>query len=144
MNNEIPAIWLIVSGIFFLLGILVFIGVLFALFKFMKMAEELKPKVDHLTTQVETLLTKVDRVADKVEGITTTAKGSIDEFRGSSSGIMGTLEHLARSTAVKSDMISPILAGGLAAYKIFNTIRLARSQSKGTETEIIVKKSKRR
>lgn len=134
MNNEIPAIWLIVSGLFFLMGIVVFVAMLVMMAKLMKAAEDLKPRVEALTQRVETLMVKIDQVTDRVEEVAVSAKGTIDDFRGSSSGIMGTVEHLARSTATKSDMISPILAGGLAAYKIFMAVRSARGKSKPAST----------
>ncbi|MDR3690442.1 MAG: hypothetical protein P4L46_13760 [Fimbriimonas sp.] len=130
MNSEIPSIWLIVSGLFFLLGIVVFIASLVVLMKILKLAEELKPKVESLSSKVETLMVKIDRVSDRVEEVAVSAKSSIDDFRGSSNGIMGTVEHLAKSVATKSDMITPILTGGLAAYKVFMTIRAARQKPK--------------
>ncbi len=129
MNSEIPTLWLIVSGVFFFLGIIVFAAILVVLVKLLKLAEDLKPRVDRLSGQVETLIVKVDRVADRVEEVATSAKGSIDDFRGTSSGIMGTIEHLAKSTATKSDMITPILSGGLAAYRIFMSIKASRANN---------------
>ena len=143
MNSEIPTIWLIVSGVFFFFGILVFAATLVVLLKLLKLAEELKPRVDRLSGQVETLIVKVERVADRVEEVATSAKGSIDDFRGTSSGIMGTIEHLAKSTATKSDMITPILSGGLAAYRIFMAIKASHTHKPKTTTALAKKNDKR-
>ena len=109
--------------------------------KIIKMVEELKPKINQLTERVDGLVVKVDNVATRVEEVATTAKSSMDEFRGASSGLLGTIEHLSKSVVTTSDMITPILTGGFAAYKIFTTLKAAKSQKAASKpkTEIVRK-----
>ncbi len=135
MNNEIPTLWLWISGLFFLFGILVFGATLVVLFKILKMAEEMKPKIESLTTKVEGLTVKLDKVADRVEETMTSVKESVDGVGSRTQGILGSLETVTKGVTGKLEGITPILAGAMAAYKIFLTIKAARQHSKAAPSK---------
>jgi len=130
MNNEIPTLWLWVSGIFFLIGILVFGATIVVLFKIVKMAEELKPKVDSLTVKVEGLIVKLDKVADNVDETMISVKHSVEGVGGQAQGIMGSVETFTKAASSKFEGISPIISGAMAAYKIFLAVKASRAQAK--------------
>jgi predicted PurR-regulated permease PerM len=129
MNNEIPPIWLIVSGLFFFVGILAFVATLVVLYKLVKLAEELKPKVDSLSTKVEALVAKVDRVSDRVEGIVESVQHNVDGVSGGAKSIIGVVERLTKVAGNKADVISPIVAGGFAVFRLFKTFQAMKHQA---------------
>ena len=130
MNNEIPSIWLWVSGIFFLFGIIVFAATITVLMKLLKLAEELKPKVDSLTSKVDGLVTKLDKVADHVDETMISVKQSVESVGGKTAGIMGSVETFTSRASGKLEGITPIISGAMAAYKIFLAVKAARAQAK--------------
>jgi hypothetical protein len=130
MNNDIPSLWLWISGIFFLFGILVLGASLVVLLKILKIAEEMKPKVESLVTKVEALTEKMDTLADKAEETLASVKHSVDGVGGKAQGIMGAIETITMTVATKFDGLAPIISGALAAYKVF--LAMKNRQTKPT------------
>jgi len=135
MNNEIPSVWLWVSGIFFLLGIFLFVGAMIALYKMMQLAQEMKPKIETLAIKVEGLTDKLDKVADRVEETMTSVKLSVDGFGGSAQGILGSVETFTKVASSKLEGITPIIAGAMAAYKIFLTFKSRHDHAKAVKAQ---------
>ena len=63
---EIPAWWLILSGLFFTINLVFFIVLCIALVRMMKVAEELKPKVDSISVKVDEMATTLNETVKKV------------------------------------------------------------------------------
>lgn len=142
MNNEIPTLWLWISGIFFFAGILVFSGTLVLLFKVMKLAEEMKPKVDSLTTKVEGLVVKLDAVADRVDETMISVKTTIDGVGGKANSIVGSVDTFTKVTSGRLEGLAPIISGAMAAYKFFITFKAAREKAKSTPVKKALAKKK--
>ncbi len=143
MSSGIPVIWLWVSGLFFFVGIAVFAATLALLLKILKMAEELQPKVDSLTTKVEVLLVKLDKVADRVEETMVSVKTTVDGVGGRATGIMGSVETFTRGTSTRLEGFAPIITGVMAAYKLFTVFKAARSHAKPkTKSKALLVKKK--
>ena len=130
MNNEIPTLWLWVSGLFFLVGIVAFSATVVVLLKVLQMAEEMKPKVDSIATKVEALTVKLDSVADRVDETMISVKHSVEGVGGKAQGIVGSVETMVTGVSSKLEGITPIIAGAMAAYKIFLTVKAARNKPK--------------
>ena len=144
MNNEIPVLWLWISGIFFLLGIILFGTTLVVLYKILKMSEDLKPRVESLTMRVETLMGKIDRVTDRVDETMLSVKESVDRVGGKAQGIMGSVESMAKGASTKFETITPIIAGAMAAYRIFMAVKARHDQAKSnTSVKALPEKRKR-
>jgi len=144
MNNEIPSLWLWISGIFFLLGIGVLGVSVFVMLKVLKIAEEMKPKIDSVVTKVEALTVKIDALADKADTTLTSVKQSVDGVGGRANGIMGALETITLTVATKIEGLAPIVAGAMAAYRLFTSVKSHRAQPKPeTATKELPAKKKR-
>jgi len=143
MNNEIPSLWLWVSGLFFLLGIIFFAATSVVLFKLLKMSEDLKPRVESLTQRVETLMIKIDRVSDHVDEAMVSVKHSVDGVGGKAQGIMGSVESMAKGASSKFEGITPILAGAMALYRLYMTVKAVRAQNQASEAKALPAKKKR-
>lgn len=127
MNSGIPDVWLWISGIFFLLGILALCVSLFVMLKVLKIAEEMKPKLDSVVTKVEELTLKLDSVADKADETLASVKQSVEGVGGKAQGILGAVEAITLAVATKFDGIAPLINGALAAYKIFNAVKARKT-----------------
>jgi uncharacterized protein YoxC len=130
MNNEIPMLWLWISGIFFFFGIVAFGATIAVLVKLLKMAEEMKPKVDSLTIKVDRLVTKLDKVADRVDETMISVKQSVDGVGGKATSIVSSVESFTSRASSKFEGIAPIITGVMAAYKVFLAVKAARGQAK--------------
>ena len=130
MNNEIPMLWLWISGIFFFFGIAAFSATIAVLLKLLKLAEEIKPKVDSLTVKVDGLITKLDKVADRVDETMISVKQSVDGVGGKATSIVSSVENFTSRASGKFEGLAPIITGVMAAYKVFVTLKAAREQTK--------------
>lgn len=132
--NDVPTwlatTWFYLSSIFFLLGIVLLVGIGFAGIKVMKLLEEMKPKVDALEANVQGLVVKLHNVADRVEELTESVKSTVDNVGGHARGVAGSADLVAKVASREFERFSPWLVGTVTAMRLIGEFRRARHAPK--------------
>jgi uncharacterized protein YoxC len=143
--NDVPAwmitTWFWLSSIFFLLGIIVLVGIFVAGLKVLQMLTELKPKIDALDQNVQGLLVKVHSVADRVEELTVSVKATVDNVGGRARGVAGSAELVAQVASRQFERFSPWLIGTITAMRLVNEWRAEHAKAKGGKPQSKLKKA---
>lgn len=121
--NEIPGWWLVFSLIFFGITALAFLGLMIAALMLVKVANDLKPKV-------EGLVAKVEGVATKVDGLTVTVQNTVRNVGEKASGVAGSASAMASTTSKVFERYAPVLGIVLTGLKILGSINEYRSSHK--------------
>lgn len=125
--------WLVVSAMFFVLNI-VFFGVMsYAVLKLTKVVGELQP-------QVSTLVKRVEEVAHRVDELTTTVKDSVEQIGGKAKGVIGSVELVAQSASRQFERFSPFVVGAMTAMKLIKGLKDMRGAQKGPKAKVIPKR----
>jgi phage-related minor tail protein len=113
---EIPAWWLILSGLFFTVNLVFFIVLCVALVRMMKVAEELKPKVDRISNRVDSISVKVDEMA-------TTLNETVKKVSEKTSSVAADAEMITHVGAENFGKYAPILATIGTVVKVVQIMR---------------------
>ena len=95
--NEIPIWWLIVSAIFYVAGIAMFVGLLVLAMTLKRVVEKLQPSIAGVATKVEAVTETVNGLTQKVEGITTKVDGIANTVRGVADSAKGVADTAKRT-----------------------------------------------
>jgi hypothetical protein len=107
---EIPSIWLWLSGIFFLVNIIFFGVLIFALMKILQLSKELKPKVDRISD-------RLDSISEKVDSIATDLKQTVRNVGEKTTNVASSAEIISTLGAANFGKYAPILAALGTAVK---------------------------
>ncbi len=101
---EIPAPWLWISGIFFLINIIFFIILTIALVKVMQVAQEMKPKIERISDRLDSISEKVDTIAGEVQG-------RVTDLSQTSGKLLTTAEAFTSASSQLVGRFAPYIAG---------------------------------
>lgn len=124
MNQVSPSLvqwWLGISIAFFILNILLFIGLIVFLIALMKWMKEMKPKIDAIGTRVEAIGKNVEELTEHVKSTAETVGGKAKSVATS----VDSIAHLASTTFEK---FSPYVVGALTAMRL---VRAALEMKRG-------------
>lgn len=99
----IPMWWLVVSGVFFFVNLIFFGVLIYALIQIMKVAKELKPKVDRISD-------RVDSISEKVDDMASTVNAALKNVSQKTTNIAQSAEMISSIGAVNFGRYAPIIA----------------------------------
>jgi hypothetical protein len=105
--------WLIVSLIFFILNIGLFIGLLIFMSNLMKWMKEMKPKIEAIGTRVEA-------IGKNVEELTEHVKTTAESVGGKAKSVATSVDSIAHLASTTFERFSPYVMGALTAMKLFS------------------------
>jgi hypothetical protein len=141
MNDVSPGLintWLIVSLIFFSLNIILFLALTIFAFKLMKWMQEMKPKIESIST-------RVDAIGKNVEELTAHVKSTAESVGGKAKSVATSVDAIAHLAANTFERFSPYIGGALAAMKLvggFMQMRRTMEKPKALGPEKKSKKDK--
>jgi uncharacterized protein YoxC len=119
---QIPLPWLIVSGVFFVLGSVAYITMVIVMLKMMKSVQEIQPQIKGVANRVEEISKKVDDMA-------TSAKATTDSISGKAKHVAESFEMVALSGVEKLGKASAVLIFASTALKLFKEFQAVKSGS---------------
>ena len=131
--TPLPTIWLVLSGLFFLVNI-VFFGVLtFVALKLLQLSKTVEPKI-------ASLLGTVNDIGKKVDDLTDIAKDVAAKVGQQAQGVTASANQISHVAAEQVERFGPIIAAATAAYKVIGTARqllffraIGKAERKGLE-----------
>jgi hypothetical protein len=115
--------WFWLSACFFLLNILLFIGLVVATVMVLRLLSEMKPKIDALEQNIQGLVLKVHSVADRVEEVATSVRNTVENVGGKAKGMAGSAEIVAQSASKQFERFSPFVIGAITAIRLVTALR---------------------
>ncbi len=103
--NEIPMWWLVLSGLFFALNVVLFAALAYLALEFAKFQKTLQPKITELTE-------KVNSISKNVEELSAHVKNTA-----------GSANIIARSASQQFEKYSPIIMGVTTALRLFKAFQ---------------------
>jgi hypothetical protein len=131
--TEIPAVWLWVSGLFFLVNLLFNIGLLIALWKLYGILNDTRPKIAALAAKTDILLNRVQEVAKRVEEVATTIRDRTNEVGGRARGVVGSAELVVHSASKQFERFSPFVVGAVTAMRLIKALNEMRKGKPASE-----------
>lgn len=133
---QIPTWWLVISAVFFIVNIVLFIGLMVAGFFLLKFLRELGPRLDGLSK-------RVDDLHGRVIELTESLRKNIEGVGGKARGIVGSVERVAQSTSRQFERFSPFFIGALTAMRLvkaLNEFRKGRPLASATKKGVLDRK----
>lgn len=127
--------WLIISMVFFLFGIGVLITLLVVMLKLVKMVQELRPKI-------ETLTTRVDSIGKNLEELTAHVKVTAESVGGKAQSVATSVDSIAHLAANTFERFAPYIGGALAAMKLFSGFMQMKRSMAPKSLEVTTKETK--
>ena len=135
--TTIPSWWLFLSGLFFFTNACLFVGLIFALQRIAKVAEDTKPMIDELSTKMNALVTTVDGVAHKVDLLADSAKLTLESVDSKTKSVMGSAELIASSASKSFERFSPYIMGAMTAFRVIKAVADLRGPKKSSNDKSI-------
>lgn len=126
--NELPMWWVVVSGIFFGLGILVCVGLLIAVMKAMVALKAVQ-------ASVEKTIDRAEKVVDRLEGVAKSAQGTVESIGGRAKSAASSIESVVSAGAKKMETIAPIFVMALAGLKLYQQFAEMRTEKARQESD---------
>lgn len=114
--------WLILSGVFFFMNIVLFAALAYVGIKLIGILQAITPKVVAIEGQVHDLI-------KKVQDLTANLQKTVGELGGKAKGVVGSAEGVAQSASRQFERYSPFVIGSLTAIRLVSALSKAR---KGT------------
>ena len=133
---EVPLWWLIISAIFFIANIFLFVALGIAALKLAAVVKDLSPRIVAIEKQVQELVKKVSELA-------TNLNNTVSSVGGRAKGVVGSAEGIAQSASRQFERFSPFVVGALTAIRLvkaLNEAKKGRSLAKVTSRKGIAKK----
>jgi uncharacterized protein YoxC len=132
MNDQasIPTWWFVLSGIFFGLNILFFVGLTIAIVLIVKVLSALQPKLIALETSAQSLVEKVNGIAANVEELTATVKSTVADVGGHARSVASNAQIVSQTASREFERYSPLVMGALTAVKVVRAIGEIRAHNK--------------
>lgn len=131
--NEIPSWWFIVSGLFFVVNLVVLVMLTIIGMRMLEVMRQLKTKVDELSIKVNRLVDTVNSTAVKVDAIATNVQNTSQTISTKSASAMGAFENAALVGAPLLGKVMPVLNIALTALKVFQAYRAGRGPTSKTK-----------
>ena len=125
---EMPAWWIWVSGIFFLLGIAVMVGLLFAILKAITALKSVQ-------SSVEKSIDRAEKVVDRLESVAKSAQGTVESIGGRAKSAASSIESVVSAGAKKMETIAPIFVMALAGLKLYQQFAEMRAEKRQAEED---------
>ena len=132
----VPTWWLVLSGLFFFMNIVLFAALAYAAVKLIGILKDLTPRVVAIEKQVQDLIKKVQDLAANLQQ-------TVGELSGRAKGVVGSAEGVAQSASRQFERYSPFVIGSLTAIRLvsaLNGVRQGRSLAKSTTKKGVFKK----
>lgn len=132
----VPTWWLVLSGLFFLMNIVLFSALAFAAIKLVGILKDLTPRIVGIEKQVQDLI-------KKVQDLTANVQETVRSIGGKASATVGSVEGVAQSASRQFERYSPFVIGSLTAIRLVSALNQAkngRSLAKATSRKGILKK----
>lgn len=126
--SELPIWWIVVSGIFFGLAILVLIGLLFAVLKAMQALKSVQ-------ASVEKTIDRAEKVVDRLEAVAKSAQGTVESIGGRAKSAASSIESVVSAGAKKMETVAPIFVMALAGLKLYQHFAEMRAERQHDESE---------
>lgn len=133
---EVPTWWLVLSGIFFVMNIVLFGALAFAAIKLVGILKDLTPRIVAIEGQVQDLI-------KKVQDLTHNLQETVSSIGGRAKGVVGSAEGVAQSASRQFERFSPFVIGALTAIRLvkaLNESKKGRSLAKTTSRKGMAKK----
>lgn len=127
--TEIPTWWLGLSAAFFVVNIILFIGMTIALAVIVKMLKELQPKMAVMMLKVEAASEKAQLAAAKVEALAASAQATVSNVGTKAKTVAGAADGLAHVAAFQVQRFLPAVGAVVSGYKLLRAIMDMRSKS---------------
>lgn len=124
----VPTWWLVLSGLFFFMNIVLFAALAYAAIKLVGILKDLTPRVVAIEKQIQDLI-------KKVQDLTANVQQTVSELSGRAKGVVGSAEGVAQSASRQFERYSPFVIGSLTAIRLvsaLNQVRQGRSAGKAT------------
>ena len=119
--NDVPSglwiAWLVISGLSFLLMLIVSVVLVWVILK-------------KVLPALEDVHKKVQSVTDKVDGITTTAKSTVDTIHSKTNAIMGNAENASVDVAKRVGSASAAISMLIIGMKLYSAVKGMRTVDK--------------
>lgn len=115
----VPTWWLVLSGLFFFMNIVLFAALAFAAVKLVGILKELTPKIVAIEKQVQDLV-------KKVQDLTASLQQTVSELGGKAKGVAGSAEGIVQSASRQFERYSPFVIGSLTAIRLVSALSQAR------------------
>lgn len=125
---EMPPWWIVVSGIFFILAIVVCVGLLFAVLKAITALKQIQ-------TSVNKTIDRAEAVVERLENVAKSAQGTVESIGGRAKNAASSIEHVVSAGAKKMETVAPIFVMALAGLKLYQQFAEMRSEKRRADSE---------
>ena len=132
----VPTWWLVLSGLFFVANIFLFVALGVAALKLVGVLKGLTPKIVAIEGQVQDLV-------KKVQALTASIQETVTNVGGKTKAVVGSAEGVVQSASRQFERFSPFVIGSLTAIRLvsaLNQARQGRSLAKATSKKGIFKR----
>jgi hypothetical protein len=126
--TELPPWWIYASGIFFILAIVLTVGLGLAAWMMMQ-------KVKAFQETAEKTLHRAEAIADRLENVAKSAQNTVDSIGGSARSVASKVEGAVTSTAEKVEPFMAVLAIASAGLQLYQQFSAMRSKREADETD---------
>jgi sugar-specific transcriptional regulator TrmB len=133
--NDMPTIWLWISGIFFFLGILVFFILGIVLLRFSAQMNEVLESVKKTTKRLED-------VTEKLETTAASAKRTVDHVGTKARNVADGIEAVAMVSAQRFQMFSTLLTATSTVFKIMQMVKSSKAEKTKVDKRALNKDNK--
>src|ERR1044071_5460973 len=112
MTEWPPSWWVNVSGLFFILAILLVIGLGIAVFMLMQ-------KLKTIQGKVEQTVDKAEKVVERLEGVAQSAQKTVDSLGASARNVAGRVEGAVSKTVERAEPFADILTIAMTGLKLY-------------------------
>jgi uncharacterized protein YoxC len=109
--NEIPSLWLWLSGAFFFFATLFMIVLIVVSLQLVKLTKELKPKIESISA-------RVDAIGKNLEELTAHVKVTAESVGGRAQNVAHSVESIAQLASGTFERFSPYVVGAMTAMKL--------------------------
>ena len=133
--NDMPTVWLWVSGLFFVLGIVVFIAILVAMISLRKALGEAIPAI---TRSID----RLERVTERLETTVVSAQKSVDHVGLKTRSIVDGIEAIAVVSAQRIQTFATILTATSTVFKLLNMFKSTKAEKVKVDNKAIRRHNK--
>ena len=117
--NGIPIWWLVLSGLFFFMNLVLFGVLAWAAIKLVGILQAITPTVVAIEGQVSDLV-------KKVQELTASVQETVSNVGGKAKGVVGSAEGVVQSASRQFERYSPFVIGSLTAIRLVSALSKAR------------------
>ncbi len=112
---EIPTIWLVISGIFFAVGIAMNVILSIAVFQLLKSVKEIQPQMIASMKSVEAMSKQVEALSEKLED-------TVDTVGSKATAIVKTVDQFSASASKPLGIVTTAISTALSVFKLYQEI----------------------